>query len=158
MQERKPPRAKALPLDFHKVVEARRRSRIDRARQLSMNVEMQKHILHTTELYNLDAERQRLKVALATSLGAPLARVVHDAQMDAIMRSAEDDAREAREAAAREAQRAEVEARLARMTSRVAELETTSVPLMPAGGRRRARRQSPGNAAQPVVTLDRYAR
>ena len=154
--QQKPPRAKALPLNFHKVVETRRRSRIDRARQLSMNVEMQKHILHTTELYNLDAERQRLKVALATSLGAPLARVVHDAQMDVVMRTADE---EAREVAAREAQRVEVETRLARMTNRVAELEAaTGAAFMPPGGRRRIAKKSPGIAAPPAVTLDRYAR
>ena len=80
---KRPPPSKPLPLDFYKRVEERRRSRIDRARQLSMNVELQRSILHTTELYNLESERQRLKVALATSLGAPLTRVVHNAQIDA---------------------------------------------------------------------------
>ena len=59
-----PPRVRPLPLNFHKLVDERRRSRIDRARQLSMNVELQKSILHTTELYNLESERERLKVAL----------------------------------------------------------------------------------------------
>ena len=61
MELRTVPKVRPLPLDFHKEVEKRRQSRIDRARQLSMNVEMQQAVLHTTELYNLEAERQRLK-------------------------------------------------------------------------------------------------
>ena len=76
-----PPRIRPLPLNFHKLVEERRRGRMDRARQLSMNVELQRSILHITELYNLESERERLKVALQTSLGPPLARVVHNVQM-----------------------------------------------------------------------------
>ena len=149
VKQNSPRRVRPLPLDFHKVVDARRRSRIDRARQLSMNVEMQKHILHTTEIYNLESERQRLKAALATSLGAPLARVVHDAQMDAVMRTPADEAREA--------QRTAVEARLAQMTNRVVELEAAAaVPMMPV--RRRVRRKPPEGTGESVVTFNRYAR
>ena len=85
-----PPRAPPLPLDMAKIVEARRRSRIDRARQLAMNVELQRSILHTTELYNFDAERRRLRVALDTSLGAACARTVREAQMETMTRRAEE--------------------------------------------------------------------
>ena len=55
-----------------------------------------------------------------------MARVVHDAQMDAVIRTPEVEAREARETAAKDARRAEVEGRLAQMTGRVAELEAAA--------------------------------
>ena len=95
-----PPRVRSLPLDFHKNVERRRRSRIDRARQLSMNTEMQKHILHATELYNLETERHRLKAALATTLGPPLARVVHDGQIQTALQAGQTQAATSSTAAA----------------------------------------------------------
>ena len=144
-------RTRPLPLNFHKIVEERRRSRIDRSRQLSMNVELQRSILYTTELYNLEPERQRLKVALQTSLGAPLARVVHNAQMaGVVMRTREDDERDARRKA--------VEERLANMTNRVAELEGA----MTIGGggsipaRQRMRKKDPVVTAPPNMTLDQF--
>ena len=140
-------RVRALPHHFHKIVEERRRSRIDRARQLSMNVELQRSILHTTELYNLESER----VALQTSLGVPLARVVHNAQMDVVMRTQAD--------VERDAQRRAVEERLAKMTSRVAELEAAST--IGGGGvpiRQRMRKNTAGPVASPNMTLDHFAR
>ena len=144
-----PPRVRPLPLNFHKIVEERRRSRIDRARQLSMNVELQRSILHTTELYNLESERERLKVALQTSLGPPLARVAHNAQLggDVVMRTQQE--------VDRDAQRKAVEERLAKMTSRVAELESTVT--IGGGGvpRQRMRRKT---AMQLNMTLDQFAR
>ena len=114
-----PPRVRPLPLNFHN-----RRSRIDRARQLSMNVELQRSILYTTELYNLESERERLKVALQTSLGPPLARVVHNAQSSEHGR---DVVMHTKQEANRHAQRRTVEERLAKMTSRVAELEFVGI-------------------------------
>ena len=129
-----PPRAPPLPLDMAKIVEERRRSRIDRARQLSMNIELQRSILHTTELYNLDAERRRLQVALDSSLGPACARTVREVQMETMTRRAE-----------------QLEAS--------AVVPTTM--LIP--GRQRLRRQANGGAAavprngRPNMTLDHFA-
>ena len=50
-----------MKLDLAKLVEQRRRSRIDRARQLASNIETQAHILRQTDLYNLQAEYLRMK-------------------------------------------------------------------------------------------------
>ena len=50
-----------MKLSLAKLVELRRRSRIDRARQLASNIETQAHILRQTELYNLQAEYLRMK-------------------------------------------------------------------------------------------------
>ena len=118
-----------------------------------MNVELQRSIIYTTELYNLESERERLKVALQTSLGAPLVRVVHNPQMaDIVMRTREDDSRDARRKA--------VEERLAKMTNRVAELEAAattggggSIPV-----RQRMRKKGPVVTAPPNITLDHFAR
>ena len=126
---------------------------MDRARQLSMNVELQRSLLHTTELYNLESERDRLKVALQTSLSAPLARVVHNAQMgDVVMRTQRD--------VDRDAQRRAVEERLAKMTSRVAELESAATVGGVGGsvsmpGRQRMRKKT---VTSPNMTLDQFAR
>ena len=148
----RPQTARALPLNFHKVVEERRRSRVDRSRQLSMNVELQRSLLHTTELYNLASERDRLKVARQTSLSAPLARVVHNVQMgDVVMRT--------HLGVDRDAQRRAVEERLAKMTSRVAELESAAtvggVGVVSISGRQRMRGKT---AASSNMTLDQFAR
>ena len=122
-----PPRAPPLPLDMAKIVEERRRSRIDRARQLSMNIELQRSILHTTELYNLDAERRRLKVALDSSLGPACARTVREVQMENMTRRVEQ--------------------------LQATAVAPTAV-LMP--GRQRLRRQVNGGHV-PNMTLDRWA-
>ena len=50
-----------MTLSLAKLVELRRRSRIERARQLASNIETQAHILRMTELYNLQAEYLRMK-------------------------------------------------------------------------------------------------
>jgi hypothetical protein len=85
------PRAPRLPLEMAKIVEQRRRSRIDRVRQMAYNVELQKSILHTTELYNMEAERQRLSTALRPDVNyvPALARPMHQAQLEAMTRSIE---------------------------------------------------------------------
>ena len=104
-----------------------------------MNVELQKSILHTTELYNLESERQRLKTALATSLGPGLSRVVHDVIMD------QEERRRAEEA--QQAQREAIEARVAKMTERVTELQESAVPPGVSVGRgRMSRRPGAGGA------------
>ena len=53
-----------MKLGLAKIVEARKRSRIDRARQLADNIETQSHILKSIELYNLEAEKRRIETAL----------------------------------------------------------------------------------------------
>ncbi len=49
-----------MRLNLAKLIEQRKRSRIERARQLSSNIETQSHILRQTELFNLAAEYQKL--------------------------------------------------------------------------------------------------
>ena len=53
-----------MKLSLAKLVELRKRSRIERARQLSSNIETQAHILRQTELFNLQAEYLRMKAIL----------------------------------------------------------------------------------------------
>ena len=84
----KPGRVPALPLDFHKQVEIRRRSRVDRARQLAANVDVQEGILATTARYNAASERTRLGIHHETSLGPAMARVAHTQQMNEQAREA----------------------------------------------------------------------
>ena len=86
-----PPDVPRMPLEMAKIVEQRRRSRIDRVRQMAYNVELQKSILHTTELYNMEAERQRLSTALRPDVNyvPALARPMQQAQLDAMTRSIE---------------------------------------------------------------------
>ena len=87
-QVKKPGRVPALPLDFHKQVEIRRRSRVDRARQLAANVDAQEGILATTARYNASSERTRLGIHHETSLSPAMARVVHTQQMNEQAREA----------------------------------------------------------------------
>ena len=56
--------SKRMKLNLAKLVEMRKRSRIERARQLADNIETQTHILKSIELYNLEAEKRRLEVAI----------------------------------------------------------------------------------------------
>ena len=86
-----PPRAPRMPLEMAKIVEKRRASRIDRVRQLAYNIELQKSILHTTELYNMEAERHRISIALRPDVNyvPALARHVHQAQLEALTRRME---------------------------------------------------------------------
>ena len=53
-----------MSLSLAQIVERRKRSRIDRARQLADNIEVQAHILKSIELYNLEAEKRRLQTDL----------------------------------------------------------------------------------------------
>ena len=53
-----------MKLNLAKVVEMRKRSRVERARQLADNIETQAHILKSIELYNLEAEKRRLESAI----------------------------------------------------------------------------------------------
>ena len=76
---------KGIPtgLALAKLVEKRRRSRIERARQLSSNIEVQAHIRRATDLYNLEAQQLQLKNTLG-GMGAnvPQAmRVIHEARL-----------------------------------------------------------------------------
>lgn len=82
---------KRLPLGIAKIIDKRRRTKIDRARMISTNAELQKHILHTTELYNLQAERHRLQTMLRPDVNyvPALARPVHQAALDQLTRQSE---------------------------------------------------------------------
>ena len=53
-----------MNLSLAKIVEARKRSRVDRARQLADNIETQAHILKAIDLYNLEAEKRRIETAI----------------------------------------------------------------------------------------------
>ena len=70
-------------LSLAKLVELRRRSRIDRARQLASNIDTQAQILRSTQLYNLEAARLQLQQQLG-GMGANMpqaARAIHDARV-----------------------------------------------------------------------------
>ena len=81
MERAKPPPIRLLPLHFAKVVEERRRSRLDRARHLAANTEYQRAVLDTTEQYMLASRREQNGILLKTSLGPAVASVVHDVNM-----------------------------------------------------------------------------
>ena len=87
-----------MKLDLAKLVELRKRSRIERARQLSSNIETQAHILRQTELFNLQAEYLRMKAILG-GMGENIP-VVAKARKDALEeRVAELESRNAERAA-----------------------------------------------------------
>ena len=70
-------------LSLAKIVELRRRSRIDRARQLASNIETQAQILRSTHLYNQEAARLQLDKQLG-SIGQNIpqvARVFHETRL-----------------------------------------------------------------------------
>ncbi len=71
-------------LSLAKLVELRRRSRIDRARQLASNIETQAQILRATQIYNLEAARLQLSNQLGTiGDGIPeVARVFHKTRLE----------------------------------------------------------------------------
>ena len=73
-------------LSLAKLVELRRRSRIDRARQLASNIETQAQILRATQIYNLEAAQLQLSNQLGTiGRGIPeVARVFHQTRLDAM--------------------------------------------------------------------------
>ena len=71
-------------LNLAKLVEMRRRSRIDRARQLAGNIETQAQILRSTQIYNLEAARLQLERQLGgVGRNVPVvAKTVHDVQLE----------------------------------------------------------------------------
>ncbi len=73
-------------LSLAKLVELRRRSRIDRARQLASNIETQAQILRATQIYNLEAAQLQLSNQLGTiGQGIPeVSRVFHETRLDAM--------------------------------------------------------------------------
>ena len=82
-------------LSLAKLVELRKRSRVDRARQLASNIETQAHIQKSVEHYNLEAARLQLENALG-GMGRNVpqaARIIHDARL-VHERHAADAARE----------------------------------------------------------------
>ncbi len=129
-------------LSLAKLVELRRRSRIDRARQLASNIDTQAQILRSTQLYNLEAARLQLQQQLG-GMGANIpqaARVIHDARIAALPPEARaiHDTRVAR---------------LAAMTEQVEDLQQEQRDYMRSSRpvRSRVRRPMPGHP-----TLDRY--
>ncbi len=86
-------------LSLAKIVELRRRSRIDRARQLASNIETQAQILRSTHLYNLEAARLQLDKQLGgIGQNIPLvARTFHDARLATLTDEVADLQRQQRE-------------------------------------------------------------
>ena len=79
-------------LSLAKIVELRRRSRIDRARQLASNIETQAQILRATQIYNQEAARLRLDKQLG-SIGdniPSVARVFHETRLAALTEEVTD--------------------------------------------------------------------
>ena len=73
-------------LNLAKLVELRKRSRVERARQLASNIETQAHIQKSVEHYNLEAARLQLSNALG-GMGqyVPIAaRVIHGARLNPV--------------------------------------------------------------------------
>ena len=64
-----------LPLNIAKLVETRRRTRIDRSRQIANNAELQRSMMDNIRIYNMETERRRVLNELQTSMAPPMARV-----------------------------------------------------------------------------------
>jgi hypothetical protein len=132
-------------LSLAKLVELRRRSRIDRARQLASNIDTQAQILRSTQLYNLEAARLQLQQQLG-GMGANIpqaARVIHDARIAALPPEARAEARAVHDTRV---------ARLAAMTAQVEDLHEEQREYMRNSRPVRSRvRPIPGHP-----TLDRY--
>ena len=64
-----------LPLNMAKLVEMRRRTRIDRSRQIANNNEFQRNIMDTIRVYNDETEKNRALSELSTSMGPSMTRV-----------------------------------------------------------------------------------
>ena len=128
-------------LSLAKLVELRRRSRIDRARQLASNIDTQAQILRSTQLYNLEAARLQLQQQLG-GMGANIpqaARVIHDARIEALP----PEARAVHDSRV---------ARLAAMTAQVEHLQDEQHEYMRSSRPVRSKlRPMPGHP-----TLDRY--
>ena len=88
-------------LSLAKLIELRRRSRIDRARQLASNIETQAQILRSTQLYNLEAARLQLDKQLG-GIGQNIpqvARAFHDARLATLTEEVAELQRQQRESA-----------------------------------------------------------
>jgi hypothetical protein len=64
-----------LPLNMAKLVEMRRRTRIDRSRQIANNNEFQRNIMDTIRVYNDETERNRAMSELSMSMDPSMTRV-----------------------------------------------------------------------------------
>ena len=83
-----PPKGLALA----KLIEKRRKSRAQRARQLASNIDVQAHIQRRIDMYNLDAQRLQSRNALG-SMGANIpaaSRVIHEERARAIAANLSD--------------------------------------------------------------------
>jgi hypothetical protein len=95
----KPPTLR-LPLNMAKLVEMRRRTRIDRSRQIANNNEFQRNLMDTIRVYNDETERNRALNELETSMGPSLAwvhlqiraRVISSAPVDRVQTEAQANA------------------------------------------------------------------
>ena len=70
-------------LALAKLIQKRRRSRVERARQMASNIDVQAHIRRSIDLHNLQAQKHQLKNALS-NLGANVpqtARQIHEARL-----------------------------------------------------------------------------
>ena len=94
-----------LPLNMHKLVEMRRRTRIDRSRQIANNAELQRNMLDTTRMYNNETERRRAHNELQTTMGPSLTRVHQQVRAGVIGPPPRIPAAEQAEQAAAEANR-----------------------------------------------------
>ncbi len=86
-------------LSLAKLVELRRRSRIDRARQLAGNIKTQAQIQRATQLYNQEAARLQLDKQLG-SIGQNIpqvARVFHETRLAAMTVAIAEAEREQRD-------------------------------------------------------------
>ena len=73
-------------LALAKLIEKRRKSRVERARQVASNIDVQAHIRRNVDMYNLDAQRLQLRNALR-GMGANIpaaSRIIHEARVQAI--------------------------------------------------------------------------
>ena len=83
-----------------KLVEMRRRTRIDRSRQIANNNEFQRNIMDSIRVYNDETERNRALNELLTSMGPSTARVhqqiragvISSAPVDIVYTEAQDNA------------------------------------------------------------------
>ena len=82
-----------LPLHMAKIVEMRRRTRIDRSRQIANNNEFQRNIMDSIRVYNDETERNRAMNELRTSMGPPLTRVHQQIVAGVITPQAQSDPR-----------------------------------------------------------------
>jgi hypothetical protein len=152
--------ALTLPLNLAKIVETRRRTRMARARQLAQNTELQRSILHTTELYNLETERSRARNALASTMSVAMVRA-HVQHADTIGPMNIPQSTEPQRAAMRQME--VMEQRASQLSS--SHFSDDPMTLLP-GRLRLQQQQTPRNVGRPSHrsqlrnqhnTLDQYA-